>query len=749
MSKIKNKFLAQVPANTLKGNNTGSTANVLDLTATQVTAMLNLFSSTLQGLVPLSGGGTTNFLRADGTWAAPTASTATNVSGGSAGSLVFQTAASTTSFISAGTPNQVLQMLGDQANPSWNTVYFGLYPNYIYANPNAEVDTASWATYANTAANIPSNGTGGTATGLTFSRSTSSPLRGTGSFSMVQANSTSLQGKGVSAAFTIDSADQAQVMSISFDYNASTTFVASNGTTPPLNDGTTTTNAGNSDVEVFVYDVTNSVLIPVNPQVITSNGANNFTFNATFQTASNSTSYRLIFHVATANANATGWTFKFDNVYVGRQQTVQGVPATDWTAYTPTLGAGFGTATNVSFFYRRVGDSAEVKGTFTTGTVAASFGSISLPSGLSLDTTKISLSNTTSGVGQHVGYLHQQNSVGLFEIVTATGTSTSVVYSAVQTTGSLPLIPTNFGSNGGSAQSTDVFFNVPIAGWSSNVQMSNAADTRVVAASTNGTPASVTSGNPIIYPTTVFDTHSAYNSSTGRYTVPVSGYYRVTTYVTCSTAALQINVYKNAVSNIDLGNTNSSNFLTASGLVQCVAGDILDIRPNASTGAFSAGGTLYFERLSGPATIAAADTIAAKYYASVNGTASTTQMVNYDTKVYDTTGSVTSAGTGNVNWKFTAPISGKYRITTTLINNAAPGGTVSAAVYKNGSNAECFGFLPSASSVGNFTTTILLLSGDFIDIRANQNNYPWLGASNPQTTFAASPCMIEIERVGN
>jgi hypothetical protein len=41
------------------------------LTPTQVTADLNLFTSSLQGLTPLSGGGTTNFLRADGTWAAP------------------------------------------------------------------------------------------------------------------------------------------------------------------------------------------------------------------------------------------------------------------------------------------------------------------------------------------------------------------------------------------------------------------------------------------------------------------------------------------------------------------------------------------------------------------------------------------------------------------------------------------------------------------------------------------------------
>jgi hypothetical protein len=40
-------------------------------TATQITACLNLFTSSLQGLTPASGGGTTNFLRADGSWAAP------------------------------------------------------------------------------------------------------------------------------------------------------------------------------------------------------------------------------------------------------------------------------------------------------------------------------------------------------------------------------------------------------------------------------------------------------------------------------------------------------------------------------------------------------------------------------------------------------------------------------------------------------------------------------------------------------
>ena len=42
-----------------------------EYTATQATAVLDAFTSSLKGLAPSSGGGTTNFLRADGTWAAP------------------------------------------------------------------------------------------------------------------------------------------------------------------------------------------------------------------------------------------------------------------------------------------------------------------------------------------------------------------------------------------------------------------------------------------------------------------------------------------------------------------------------------------------------------------------------------------------------------------------------------------------------------------------------------------------------
>lgn len=63
--------MANLAANSIIGNNTGVAATPLALTGTNVTAMLDTFTSVAKGLAPASGGGTTNYLRADGTWAAP------------------------------------------------------------------------------------------------------------------------------------------------------------------------------------------------------------------------------------------------------------------------------------------------------------------------------------------------------------------------------------------------------------------------------------------------------------------------------------------------------------------------------------------------------------------------------------------------------------------------------------------------------------------------------------------------------
>ena len=90
---VSNAKLANVATATFKGRVTAATGSPEDLTGTQATTLLDTFTSALKGLAPASGGGTTNFLRADGTFAAPPggggeANTASNV--GAAGVGVFK-----------------------------------------------------------------------------------------------------------------------------------------------------------------------------------------------------------------------------------------------------------------------------------------------------------------------------------------------------------------------------------------------------------------------------------------------------------------------------------------------------------------------------------------------------------------------------------------------------------------------------------------------------------------------------------
>jgi hypothetical protein len=135
-----------------------------------------------------------------------------------------------------------------------------------------------------------------------------------------------------------------------------------------------------------------------------------------------------------------------------------------WTSYTPTI-TGCGTVTSLTSFYRRAGDSIQVMSKWVNGTVATSLASVSLPTGLALDTAKL-LANTTSNPGQLVGHFTSTGNSCSGSIVTATSTSTAVVYFANQfAAATLNLVPQNGSVTMNDSVATACIFTVPISGW--------------------------------------------------------------------------------------------------------------------------------------------------------------------------------------------------------------------------------------------------------------------------------------------
>lgn len=689
---------------------------------------------------------------------ATTATTATNVSGtvaianGGTGqtsqTAAFDALAPTTTAgdlithngtdnirLPVGSSGQVLKVVGGA--PSWSTFSGGI--NYLSGNPDAESDTSGWATYADAAGTQPVDGTGGSPT-VTWTRTTSSPLRGSASFLFTK-DAANRQGEGASYDFTIDSTDQAKVLTVSFDY-----AVAS---------GTYAT----GDLTVYLYDVTNALVIqPTGYQIESASTGLGMKHVATFQTASNSTSYRLILHVASTSASA--YTVKCDNFAVSPQVITQGTPVTDWTSYTPTF-AGLGTVTGIDFKWRRVGDSIQIKGAATTGTPTATTASFTLPNSYSNNLA------TTFKVGT---YGRVNANAEQHAMITQAADKTKLYFS-IQT-GSVADL---FTANGNTLFAPSEYFTVditdmPILGWSSQVQMSSDTDTRVVAAAYQASSGQTfTSGSTtkVTFATKLFDTHSVFATDT--YTVPVSGKYRVSTNfrvtpTSYSAAGNQVNIslYKNGSGYADLdlfqpgSTTTSDRFLSGSQIIDCVAGDTLDLRLFQNTGANVTGGNttqgqVSFERISGPSQIAQSESVNAKYNTSAAQSIANTgePIVDFGTKVYDSHGAVTTGA----SWKFTAPISGKYSVRAAChFTNANWGASTlqSLRVYKNGSAddyiywQEIQAALTSRQTTLRGGTTIQLNAGEYIDVRISQND-----SGSRSLLNSSNDNYIVIERVGN
>lgn len=246
--------------------------------------------------------------------------------------------------------------------------------NYLSANPNAETDTSGWATFADAAAATPADMTGGSPNS-TWTRSTSSPLRGLASFLWTKSGSANRQGEGVSYAFTMDSADVSKMIQISFDVDATDSSYA------------------DDELTVWIYDVTNATLIYPAFQKIKKA---KYTYQTTF-VASSSTSYR--FGVYTSGTSTSNYTIKFDNFQVGPTVTSIATPYSGARDISSLITfTSLGTVTNLSAYSERIGSKIHIWGTAKAGTVTAAAAYINFSSlNININTNFYQSQKTTVG----------------------------------------------------------------------------------------------------------------------------------------------------------------------------------------------------------------------------------------------------------------------------------------------------------------------------------------------------------------
>lgn len=663
-----------------------------------------------------------------------------------------------------GSDGQVLVADSSQTNGlKWTTLSQGA-KNYITYNNFENNATTGWSLAHSTLTSLiptstASAGTafdsthGGSAANgnLSIAASSSSPLAGTYSLSLASSSATTAGDLLISQAYTIDSEDQGKVMTGKFYYTPSSN--PSNG-----NWSGTSSNS----FAVYIYDVTNGAWIqPAGVYGMTqSTGIGYCTF--TWQTPSNMTQFQVA--IVFPNASAGAITVKFDDFSVGPQTAPYGPALTDWVSFTPT--GSWSTNTTYTGYYRRVGDSLEVDVTVSTsGAPTAATLTINIPNGLSIDSTKLT-SPTYYKLGS--GVLRQTGQTPLY-VRYNNATSVTITYPSVSGANIEPgnNVDSTHPAAFGAGNNLEVRFLVPIVGWSSNCQMSNDTDTRVVAFFAQGQPSSSisSSDNIIIYPTVTNDTHGAYNASTGVFTAPISGYY-------CFSAGARYAATFSAgnTSNIRFkknGSSMKSTNLTAYGAIGTAemaielnsvymnAGDTLSAYSACSgtTPSYNSNTDFFWfsgMRVCGPAVVAATESVYAKAYgSSTSVTNGGTVVLVFGTVEFDTHGAY-ATGTG----KFTVPVSGTYECTCYFAASSATGtGAINNSetlrLQKNAADINHVGAFV-AQETGTALTRVLwgtcmakCVAGDTLNFAINNPDSTFAGVNNQAQTW------VSFKRIGN
>ena len=636
--------------------------------------------------------------------------------------------------------------------------------NYINYAQFEQGLTTGWSLFNTTlTSGLPTGSIGSGAASLTLNTTPTNPIDGSYSLQVVAGTSWTAGQGYISDEITIDRGDYGKVLSFSFYYEGVS--------------GATNANwsgvLGSQSLAVYIYDAT--ALQWVQPAgflgMNQSSGVGMVT--GTFQTSVTAgQKYRIAVIALQAIANPI--TVNFDRFNLSPNQVVLGTPVTDWKSYTPTVTYASGAATNVSHYgrYRRVGDSIEIEVSSVWSSASAAFTRpiYSLPSGLTVDTSKNTASVQGAITDEVVGFSRAQDTVNNAYPGSAALYSTTQFFphliNASTTYGSFQDFTSTIPFSVGANDSITTIVRLPIVGWSSNVQTSSDTDTRVVAARYNlSVDQSIpnNSATTVIWNNKNFDSHAGMNTSTGIYTIPVSGYYTfkigqrwasnatgiryVSTLITGTSSSLgtTYNVFN---TNTDFVNNSASDTLYFN------AGDTIAIQAFQSSGvalAFKATSAYFeIERLSGPSVITATETVACRY-TNASGQSipnnATTAITGW-TKDFDTHNFFSSSGVGTI------PVSGSYFINLGIIFGSASvvaGTRYGILISRTGlssSDIWLAGAFPNASSTTyvhiNGGTIVKFNAGDTITVKAYQTSG---GARLLDVDSATNH--VEIVRVGN
>jgi hypothetical protein len=288
----------------------------------------------------------------------------------------------------------------------------------------------------------------------TITSSASTLLRGSNNYltSMADTNSTGTAFIQFPS-FALEGTDLGKPISISFDVNG----VTADGNWDVV--VVRYTSAGVYGSIISVAGNASSGTTPVSAKLPTGTTTFNGFFVPDSTTASDVYCVRLRHLVSNA-------AIRVDTLFVGSQPIRVGAAITDWQSYTPTF-TGFGTASNVGFLWRRNGDSVDIAGVVQTGTSTAVTPQITLPTGLTVDTTKIM--STIARVGEIKSDAITRNN---FMAIVGGAYTTSFTVAADNTPNT---VVASASATFGTGTYLKIQATIPITGWSSNVTMADRA----------------------------------------------------------------------------------------------------------------------------------------------------------------------------------------------------------------------------------------------------------------------------------